>query len=47
MSGYYDTLDNLRKEYNDFSKRILTNPTENEKIYFDKLQELMLIDKKD
>ena len=28
----------LIKEYNDFSKRILTNPTENEKLYFTKLQ---------
>ena len=40
-------LEHARKEYNDFSKRILTNPTENEKLYFDKLQQLMLIDKKD
>ena len=45
--SHIKALEHARKEYNDFSKRILTNPTENEKIYFDKLQELMLIDKKD
>ena len=28
-------------------KEFFTNPTENEKLYFDKLQQLMLIDKKD
>ena len=45
--SHIKALEHARKEYNDFSKRILTNPTENEKLYFDKLQELMLIDKKD
>ena len=45
--SHIKALEHARKEYNDFSKRILTNPTENEKLYFDKLQQLMLIDKKD
>ena len=45
--SHIKALEHARKEYNDFSKRILTNPTENEKLYSDKLQELMLIDKKD
>jgi hypothetical protein len=45
--SHIKALEHARKEYNDFSKRILTNPNENEKLYFDKLQQLMLIDKKD
>ena len=45
--SHIKALEHARKEYNDFSKRIVTNPTENEKLYFDKLQQLMLIDKKD
>lgn len=45
--SHIKALEHARKEYKDFSKRILTNPTENEKLYFDKLQQLMLIDKKD
>ena len=45
--SHIKALEHARKEYNDFSKRILTNPTENEKLYFDKLQQLMLIDKED
>ena len=39
--SHIKALEHARKEYNDFSKRILS------KLYFDKLQQLMLIDKKD
>lgn len=45
--SYIEALEHARNEYNKFSKRILTNQTENEKLYFDKLQQLLLIDKKD
>ena len=45
--SHIKALEHARNEYNKFSKRILTNPTENGKLYFAKLQQLMLIDKKD
>ena len=45
--SHIEALEHARIEYNKFSKRILTNQTENEKLYFAKLQQLMLIDKKD
>ena len=45
--SHIEALEHARNEYNKFSKRILTNQTENEKLYFAKLQQLLLIDKKD
>ena len=45
--SHIKALEHASTEYNKFSKRILTNPTENEKLYFAKLQQLMLIDKKE
>ena len=45
--SHIEALEHARKEYNQFSKRILTDPTETEKSYFEKLQQLMLLERKD
>ncbi len=45
--SHIKALEHARKEYNDYSKRILISPTEKEKLYFEKMQQLLFIDKKD
>lgn len=45
--SHIEALEHAKKEYKEFSNRVLTNPTENEKLFFDKFQQLLMIEKKD
>lgn len=45
--SHIEALEHAKKEYKKFSTRVLTNPTENEKMYFDNVQKLLLIEKRD
>ncbi len=45
--SHIEALEHAKREYKEFSNRFLINPTENEKSYFERIQNLMLIEKKD